>query len=374
MLGAILLSLACLPVSAAEWKEGLGPAKPYSGVPEIDLSTNMGYLMTYPRDKMPASHFCDRIEMYLPREDITRGTGKVQLFDENGEVFSTDFSNSEDVVIRPLSEEEMSGLMWGGGTCVSIKLPVSLDFYKNYYVMMDGGCFSAANGAVQSLAINKEGAWKPVLQGEFGATNLAYRRPAAADTAATAGTEAAAAGTAATAGNAASTAGTAAGTAGVTGTPAAAAGGVSEAVVVTPGAVAAPAGDASAAGAAGTSGAADLMASLNAVSNGANASAAGGTDSASAAASASTSAKDLESYGEPVTRPRKGDYLTFDLVVGGGVVNVVAYSENGSVRFDQVEYKTSQPIVAEITGNEVSWGLLFLDANGDALDVIQSDF
>ncbi len=355
LITAIALSMAVMPVQAAEWKEGLGPEKPYSGVPEIDLNENMGYVMTYPRDKMPAEHFCDALEMYLPREDIVRGSGEVSISDENGVIYTGHFENPDEVDIRPLTETEMEGLMWGSGTCVSIKLPVSLDFGKTYQVNMDEGAFTAANGAVTNLPIKGEGNWTPVLTGDFGIANLSYRR--AVEEEADGQTE--------------------------DGTAEEETNGVSEAVEINTGGAAAT--DSSSSGSTGSD-AADMFASLNAVSNsGSSDTAAAGTaapnttaapagDDAAASDSADEAESEADSYGEPTLKPLKDDKLVFDLVVGGDVVKAVPYSENGSVLFDSLEYSASQTVVADIIGNEVEWGIVFLNADGDVLDVLQAKF
>ena len=343
LITAIALSMVIMPVQAAEWKEGLGPEKPYSGVPEVDLDENMGYVMTYPRDKMPAEHFCDALEMYLPREDVERGSGEVTLSDEDGVIYTGHFENPDEVDIRPLTDVELEGLMWGGGTCVSIKLPVSLDFGKTYQVNMDEGAFTAANGAVTNLPIKGEGNWTPVLNGDFGIANLSYRRAVEDDTEDGDGTDGESA--------------------------------VSEAVEITPGA----AGTATATEAGSNTD--DMFAALNAVSN-------GGSSDTETDGTAGTAAEDADadsdsadeeeatadSYGEPTLKPLKNDKLVFDLLIGGDVVKAVPYSENGSVLFDSLEYTTSQTIVADIIGNEVMWGVVFLNADGDVLDVLQAEF
>ena len=174
---AILLAGAIgLPVtaSAAQWPEGTSASKPYAGVPEVDLSTTMGYTMLYPRDKMPAEHFCDILEIYLPREDVVLGEGTVRVFDENGEFAVIDCSDPEQAKVRPLEEDELAGLKWGGGVCLEFHLPVSLNMGGNYYVNMDAGCFTAANGAVASLAIDRDSIWAPVVTGDYGINRLYY--------------------------------------------------------------------------------------------------------------------------------------------------------------------------------------------------------
>lgn len=282
---ALLLAsaLAAVPVPAAEWGEGLSPSKPYSGVPEVNLEETMGYIMLYPRTKMPGDHFCDVLEMYLPREDIVRGSGELRLYNEADELVSTShFENEDEVEIRALGEEELKGLMWGGGTCVSARLPVSLELGKNYYVLMDEGCFTAANGAVKSLAIRSHDAWQPVVNGDFGIENLSYR--------------------------------------------------------------------------AGT----DLPPESTA-------------EMPADEPSESEAAAALEEA-EITLTPKKGDTLVFDVVIGGECTSAVAYSDDGSVNFDQLEFTSSGRAVGHITGDDaVTWGVVFLNADGDVLDVLSAN-
>ncbi|MBQ1310765.1 MAG: hypothetical protein IIY55_02865 [Blautia sp.] len=264
---ALLGVMPVMPVHAAEWKEGLSAAQPYSGVPAVDLNQTMGYTMLFPRAKMPAQHFCDVIEMYLPREDIERGEGSITLFDEDGEVFKADFTDETAVEIRPLEEVELEGLMWGGGTCVSLHLPVSMTIGKSYYVHMDEGCFTASGGQVLSLAISGNDAWVPVLTGDFGVNALRYLK--------------------------------------------------------------------------GT-----------------------GEEAAEGTAEEDTL------NGEITTAPVKGDKVVFDLLLGGPAVTAVLYSENGSVQFPTMEYKESGEVAGTIIGDELSWGLVFLNDAGDVLDLL----
>ena len=386
LMAALAMMMTALPVQAAEWKEGLGPQQPYAGVPEVDLTQTMGYIMLYPRDKMPAEHFCDSLNIYLPREDIARGTGELHLYDDEGEVYSVSFGDESQVQFLSLTEEELNGLMWGGGTNVSIKLPVSLEMKKHYYVLMDEGCFTASNGGVVSLPVNKEGAWVPVVNGDFGVQNLAYRK-AAAPTAAATTTDAA-----------------------TTTTPAASTTGPSEATAISvnilpeanAGAGTQTSTNASASGTTTTTGGMDAAAmsaasssqaqgggtaatttttggfDAAAMSAASSSQAQGGGSTAAAAPAADASAAGTEAteaeLGEVTMRPVKGDVMTLDVVIGGEAVSAVVYSENGSVLFDKQEIKFSSPVTGQILDNNVTWGIVFLNADGDVLDVISADF
>ena len=181
----VIACLLCVTTAyAAEWGEGLSAAKPYTGVPEVNLEESMGYIMLYPRTKMPAAEFCDVLEIYLPREDIALGEGKLTLCDENGEVETISFAESDRVELRPLEDVELDGLMWGSGVCIEVRLTKSLRFDGSYYVLMEKGCFTAADGKIESLEIVNPEAWTPVVNGDFGISGLYYSAAAEAPEAA----------------------------------------------------------------------------------------------------------------------------------------------------------------------------------------------
>ena len=174
----VMACLLCVPCAlAAEWGEGLSAAKPYQGVPEVDLSESMGYIVMYPDQRLPIEKFCDTLEIYLPREDIAAGEGTLTLYDDSGALEQISFADADKVEIRLLSESELRGLMWGGGTCVEIHLPVALDFGSHYYVLMEEGCFTAMDGALKSRVVTSNEAWQPTLDSDYGVGALTYTTP-----------------------------------------------------------------------------------------------------------------------------------------------------------------------------------------------------
>ena len=180
LIAMLLVALLCLATAhAAEWPEGLSPAKPHPLKDEVNLDETMGYIMLFPNAKLPVERFCDVLEIYLPREDLERGDGSLKLCDESGEIFSVSFTDEARVELRPLEDAELPRY-WGGGTCVEIHLPVSLSFGVNYHVLMDERCFTASEGKVQNPPITSTEAWQPTLTGDFGVSGLYYTAPAEA--------------------------------------------------------------------------------------------------------------------------------------------------------------------------------------------------
>ncbi len=179
LVGILMLGGACL---AAAWPEGCGPSKPYSKSSPVDLSQTMGYVIIYPTPKLPVTGFCDVLEMYLPREDLMVGAGTMTVYEvvpgmEDQIFCAVNFANPNSVRIRHLNDAELDGLMWGGGMCVEIHLPKSLEFgdrQHSYYVLMEEGCFAAANGTVKSISITAHDAWTPIISGQYGISGLCY--------------------------------------------------------------------------------------------------------------------------------------------------------------------------------------------------------
>jgi hypothetical protein len=258
--------LLCLSVTAwaAEWKEGRSPAKPYGGVPEVDLNETMGYILLSPNGKLPASMYCDRLQIFLPREDVTLNEGFATLHTKNAEVAKLDFSDPETVVLRPMTEDELVSVMWGSGVCIEMQLPTSLVFGENYYVTMDEGCFSAADGKVISLPVANKEAWKPVVEGDFGVSGLTYHKALPED--------------------------------------------------------------------------------------------------------AKKNAKP-----EMTTEPTVGDSVTFDVIIGGDAVVAVLYSTNESVTFENTEITESGTITGAIVGEDVSWGIMFLNDKDENIGAVSQN-
>ena len=265
----LVLLLACAGASAAEWPEGRSAAKPYSNVPEVKLDETLGYIMLYPSDKLPSALFCNSLEIYLPREDVTVGKGTLTLW-EKGEgtearaVETVAFGDGDRAEVRPLDEEELEGLMWGSGVCVEIRLPVSLEFGKSYYVLMDEGCIVGGD-SLPSPAISSAEAWKPELTGDFGVSGLYYTEPKA--------------------------------------------------------------------------------------------------DEAGEDAAAEAPAYALE--------PKAGDAIQFDLVLGGEAAGAVMYSGNDSAFFETLEYDGSATVTGKVLSDDLQWGVIFLDAQGEVLEILE---
>ena len=177
-IAALLLAalVLCVGAAQAEWQEGTSPAKPYENMPEIDLSENLGYMMMFPRTGNAIQYACQRLYIYLPREDVKAGNGMFLLHEGDAEIWRTAMNNTEAITQRSINEAELEGLLWGGGTCFEIALPRTLELGKTYSVNMTRGCIVAENG-VENVQVGGKDSWEITVEGDFGVSGMEYRRP-----------------------------------------------------------------------------------------------------------------------------------------------------------------------------------------------------
>ena len=251
----VALALLMIGVQAAS-AEAWNPGKPYSNVPEVDLTEQMGYMMFYPNKDMAPEGLCDRMYIFLPREDLEAGDGQLLLFTEDSEVWRTRMSDESCVQLRMLTEDEKDSLLWQGGMCFEIALPRSLVIGKTYTVNLERECIVAGN--VSNAQIGGADAWTFEVQGDYGMSAIEYRRP---------------------------------------------------------------------------------------LLNG--------------------------QYEDMVTAPQAGDEVRFDLVLGGEAASAALYS-NGTVHFQPSYFTESGEVVGIVTGDSPSWGVIFMDADGNVVN--QADF
>lgn len=284
LIALVLVCMLCLAGTAfaAEWPEGLSPAKPTNLKPEVDLDKNIGYWLPFPRSGLPAESFCDVLELYMPNPDIELGEGTATLWNADGEVCVLDFSDPTQVELRDLEEVELVDLHWGSGKCLEMHLPISLKFDENYYVTMDEGVLTSRGGKVKSMPIPysdkvsiTEQYWTPMISGDYGISGLYYSTPA----------------------------------------------------------------------------------------NGA-------ADAAGEEVEGAIEGEAAPAAGEPKYNPVKGDVINFDVVLGGDATYAIMRSENNSVYFDTLEYGQSGHVTGTITGDDMNWGVVFLNEEGAVLDYI----
>ena len=328
-LTALFLALAlllCGVAMAAEWRQGLGPNKPYSESVVVDLNTTFGYIILFPRSIKPANGFCNKLQMYFPREDIHMGEGTLTLYekvageDKPVEVCSVDMSDRRSVVIRPMTEEELRSVMWGSGMCAEIRLPKSLEYADgphSYFVFADEGVLTAGeSGKIKSPRISREEAWQPTISGDYGISGIYYvdaELPEEVDEQASL--------------------------------------------------------DALFAELEAEADAADAQREEDEFFEEEEAETEATPEPTATPAPVGPTQEELEAQ-PPVAYPDTGDRVIFDLVLGGEAAVAVPFSANGSVQFDQAEYNQSGHIMGLVLKNEVDWGIVFLKQDGSVLHTI----
>ena len=172
---AAALLLCAGAAQAAGWREDLGPERPYTTMPQVDLTEEIGYMMFYPNQGMPATTVCQTLFIYLPREDVKAGEGMLQLNTaKDGPVLSIAMNDADAVRQRAMSEDELELWLWGSGSCFEIRLPRTLEFSKDYYITMAQGCIVTDDG-LESPAIQDRSAWRITLGGDYGIGGLMYQ-------------------------------------------------------------------------------------------------------------------------------------------------------------------------------------------------------
>ena len=173
-----LLMLASV-AQAAEWSKGTAPNHPYPGVPEVNLSEEFGYLMFYPNNHLNPEHYCQNLFIYTPREDVEASDAVFYLCSEeksDGAIWSVPMNDTEVITVRPITEAELVGLLWGGGTCFEVRLPESLTLGQSYFVNMEEGCIVSRDG-VKSPTVGGMKGRTFTLEGNYGISAMQYRRP-----------------------------------------------------------------------------------------------------------------------------------------------------------------------------------------------------
>lgn len=174
---AICLLLMMIVVSAsADWENGLSPAKPYSNVPEVDLTEKIGHMLFFPNVRMNAAG-SKQLLIYLPREDVKGGPGYLHVRTaDQGEEWSVALNNKEYVTQWTLTEGELNGLKWGGGTCIAITLPVSLRLGTTYYIDLDTHCVIDEDEKIGNLEAKGDLQWHFETDSDYGVSQAEYRR------------------------------------------------------------------------------------------------------------------------------------------------------------------------------------------------------
>lgn len=174
----LALLLLCSATALADWEEGLGPHKPYRTSREIDLTTQIGYMMFHPNANMPVAG-TKTLRIYLPREDVTLNSagGNLTVRSADGvEKYTISINDPDRVTLRGLIPNELEGLMWGSGVCVEITLDVSPRLGCTYYVDMDRALIVDSGESFGNDEAKGEDHWRFETIADYGVSQLEYLR------------------------------------------------------------------------------------------------------------------------------------------------------------------------------------------------------
>ncbi len=172
-----LLLLYAVPASAAQWADGRSPQQPYLGVPAVDFTQTLGYMMFYPNAKMDVGTGVRTLFVYLPREDVYAGSGELTLrTQEDRDAWTIAFNDTQYVHQREMVEDELVSMQWGSGTCFEITLPVSVKIDRHYYVDLARDCIISNDNTVSNPARDGEETWSFDTKSEYGVSEMSYRR------------------------------------------------------------------------------------------------------------------------------------------------------------------------------------------------------
>ena len=173
-----LLILCTGTALATEWQ----PGRPYEGVPEIDLTQSLGYIIFYPNDTLNVEHACQYLYVYLPRTDVEVGSGSLHVQGASGELLTIPMV-SDAVTLRPMLDEEMAMFMWQDGVCFEVRLSRTLPLNESCHVELDANCIAVTDSELSNEEIVGPNEWPIFVAGDFGVGSMEYLRGDAAVTA-----------------------------------------------------------------------------------------------------------------------------------------------------------------------------------------------
>ncbi len=172
LLALVFASAQAFAESAPVWNNGQSPSQPYKGVPPVDLTQKLGYMVFTPLNNDNADDVLTSLTIYLPREDVKAGEGALSVYEKDGkaplEVVS--FSDAARVSVAPIDQETLNWLYWESGVAFTVRIANALDADKGYYVSMEENCIVSADGAVGNIALDGKKGWAFTTNAEAGVT------------------------------------------------------------------------------------------------------------------------------------------------------------------------------------------------------------
>jgi len=147
--------------SAATWSNGQSPQQPYKGVPPVDLTKKLGYMVLDPLNNENVSTAINSLVIYLPRTDVQAGDGSLRLYEKGvkAPIQEVSFADSARVTAAPIDAETLAWLFWESGTQFTVAIDKSLDGDKTYTASLDPNCIVAPEYGIGNSALEGAKGW-----------------------------------------------------------------------------------------------------------------------------------------------------------------------------------------------------------------------
>jgi hypothetical protein len=156
------------------WSNGQSAEQPYAGVPPVDLTEKLGYMMLNPINNSNVDAPLNTLRIYLPRTDVAGGEGALKLY-ESGirapleEIPLADVSR---VTLEPIDEDSLAWLYWESGVCFTVKLSRTLDIDKAYTISIDENAIVVPEYDIGNPMMEGRTGWSFTTQADTGVTRV----------------------------------------------------------------------------------------------------------------------------------------------------------------------------------------------------------
>ncbi len=134
----LLTGMSASAQSVAKWSNGQSPEQPYKGVPPVDMTKKLGYMVLDPLNNENVDTAINVLKIYLPRSDVKAGDGTLKLYEAGVKepIEEISFSDSARVTAAPIDEKTLAWLFWESGIQFTVTLNNSFDADKTYSVTL----------------------------------------------------------------------------------------------------------------------------------------------------------------------------------------------------------------------------------------------
>jgi len=163
-------ALSALSEAAPAWSDGLSAAQPYKGVPPVDLTKKLGYMVLDPLNNSNADGVVDALRIYLPRTDVEPGGGVLRVYEAGSgrALEEIPLSDAAQVAVNPIGAEMLGWLYWGGGICVEVRLRNALDIDRAYTVSLEQNAIVAPDYGIGNSAMEGRTGWSFTTKADSG--------------------------------------------------------------------------------------------------------------------------------------------------------------------------------------------------------------